>query len=422
MGKSAIRSIIIPHRKLGLPIIEFVFILLACLFYSNFEVQASYSFPMVFVFTGYVLYCYFKEPVFRKLIVRFLVMLVLFSLLYLFLTDTLSIGENVSNRNLKRFYSKYGQFLFMFVPLFMFYRTATIATRKQIYVFFGIILFNLFILARTAISATIINQEVLHSFNQDAVEESGLSMAAFYFVYAYTFLVLIGWECFKYVKNNAIRYSSLVIALFSLYFLVRAQFALSIVTTFLSMLYLYIITTQNKGRRFKAVVVVLLILILSPLLIRLIISISSSRILNDRLSEIYDMITGENTSSGTDGQGRLDLYWMCIKAFFSSPIIGNRSLPLDGHATFLTIPADIGIYGIVFLYTFFKNSYKIIGKVLGSRIIYFKPLMFQIVLMGFTNPIHSSPTIYIILFFFGPLVIMRFIEAKNTKVIKFGSK
>lgn len=417
MGKSIIPSITIPLRKPGLPIVEFVFILLVCLFYSNFELQASYSFPMVFAFTGYVLYCYIKEPAFRKLIVRFFVMLVLFSLFYLFLTDTLSIGENVSNRNMKRFYSKYGQFLFMFVPIFMFYRTATIATRKQIFVFLGIILINLIVLARKAILATMIDPEILHSFAQEAVEASGFSMAAFYFVYAYTFLLLTGWVCFKYANIVFVRYLSLAFALLSLFFLVSAQFALSIVTTFFSMLYLFIITTRNKTKRLIVIIIVILILILSPLLIKGIIAVSSSRILNDRLSEVNDLITGENLSSGTDARGRLELYWMCIKAFFSSPIIGNRVLPADGHATFLTVPADIGIYGLVFLIVFFKNAFNIVKRILGSKIVYYKPLILQIILMGFTNPIHSSPTIFIMLFFLCPLIIMLCIKNQTKYVM-----
>lgn len=372
--------------------------------------QSLYGFQMTVISTGYVLYCLVKESKYRKQIMCFLIMLVLFSLLYLLFTETLTISEYATNRNVKRFFSKYSQFLLMFVPVFMFYRTAVVGTRKQVYVFGVIVLLNLISLARTALAATLIDPEILHTFQQDSVEETGLSKAAFYFIYAYTFLFLTGWLCFKYVKSFYVRWISLGMALFSLYFLFMAQFALSIITSLLSMLYLYVVTTHNKNKRFFTVAITLLILFLSPMLIQGIIMISPSRIINDRLAEVYDMITGEDISSGTDGQGRLELYWMCIKAFFSSPIIGNRTLPADGHATFFTVPADIGIYGIFFLYTFFKKAYKVIAEVMGNKVIYFKPLMFQIILMGFTNPIHSSPTIYVLSFFLCPLIIMLFIN------------
>lgn len=397
-------------NKYGLPSLEFAFIILACLFYSNYVIQSLYSFQMTAVLTGYVLYCAIKEKAYRRQIFFFIIMLVAFCLLYLILTDTLTIEKSVSNRNLKRFFSKYSQYLLMFAPIFMFYRTAVVGTRKQVCVFLGIVLLNLFSLARTALAATLIDPEILHTFQQESVEETGLSKAAFYFVYAYTFLFLTGWLCFKYVKSFYVRWISLGMALFSLYFLFMAQFALSIITSLLSMLYLYVVTTHNKNKRFFSVAITLLILFLSPMLIQGIIMISPSRIINDRLAEVYDMITGEDISSGTDAQGRLELYWMCIKAFFSSPIIGNRTLPADGHATFFTVPADIGIYGIFFLYTFFKKAYKVIAKVMGNKVIYFKPLMFQIILMGFTNPIHTSPTIYVLLFFVCPLIIMLFIN------------
>ena len=399
------------RRKRGLPLLEFIFIFVACLFYSNYVVQAMYAFQMTIALPGYVVYFAFKEREYRNQALIFLLMLVLFSVLYLLLTDTLTISEYASNRNLKRFFSKYSQFMLLFAPVFMFYRAAKVATRWQVYLFGTVILFNLFSLARTAITAAEMNAEILHTFNAESVEETGLSKAAFYFVYAYTFLFLTCWLCYKYVKKPIVRYTALIIALFSFYFLFVAQFALSIVTSFLSLLYLYVITTRNSGKKTINVIFVLAILLMSPLLIKGIIMISPSRILNDRLAEVYDMLTGDDMSSGTDGKGRMELYWMCIKAFFSSPIIGNRILPLDGHATFLTVPADIGIYGIIFLYTTFKNAYKMVADAMKSKILYFKPLMLQIILMGFTNPIHSSPTIYILLFFLCPLAILLFIPS-----------
>lgn len=399
----------IPANRRSLPIIEFIFIILACLYYSNYVFQSQYETQMMLGFVLYVLFCYYKEEKYRKTIVSFLLLLAVFSVLYYLLTDTSSIGVNVSNRAFKRLYSKFTQYLSMFIPVFMLYRTARVASKRQMIIIISLILINFLMLARTAIVATQLDSEVLHSFREDAVESSGLTVAAFYFVYVYTFIFLIGWICYSKSKEKKIKYASLFFSLFSLFFLFKAQFALSIVTSFFSLLYLYITTTHNN-RKIITVLVVIVVLLLSPLLLRGLISIVPEGFLSERLKEIYDMITGENTTSESDGQGRLDLYWMCIKAFFNSPLIGNRTLPEDGHSTFLTVPADIGIFGAIFLYVLFKKAYSIISGLLGSKNIYFKPLMLQIVLMGFTNPIHSSPSIYMTLFFMCPLLIILIIK------------
>lgn len=402
-------------NRSGLPIQEFVFFLIACLFYSNYFVQSTYSYPMIVAFTGYVVYCIAKVKEYRKHIIWFMVMLLLFSILYLLLTDTSSISIYASNRTVKRFVSKYSQYLLVFFPVLMFYRTVTSATRRQVYLLIVLIIVNLLFLVQTSLKVVAVNPDILHRMNTDAVEESGLTIAAYYFVYAFTFLVLIGVVCFRHAQSPIVRWVALIMSFFFLYFLFEAQFALSLVTCFISVLYLYYVTTRKKSSRLFVVVGLIMVIILLPLIIRAIVSVLPSNILSDRLWEVYGMITGESVTTDNDGQSRLDLYWMCIKAFFSSPIIGNRTLPDDGHATFLTVPADIGIYGLIFLYVTFKNANMIVKRELGNKQIYFKPLMFQIILMGLTNPIHSSPTNYIMLFFLCPLVIMLFVTDKNEK-------
>lgn len=403
------------NNRTGLPLWELVFMIIACLYYSNYFVQSSYAYPIIAGFTGYVAYCYVKIPEYRKKIFWFMLLLLLFSFLYLVLTDTSSININVSNRNVKRLFSKYSQYLLMFFPLLMLYRTATHATLKQIYLLLGIIVVDLTLLAQTALTAVEINQNILHSMREESVAETGMTIAAYYFVYAYTFLLLICIICYKYAKKPYISLFSIIIFIAVLYFLFKAQFALSIVTCFISILYLYFSITRDKNSRFFVIIGLLIVLFLLPFIIKALVSVLPDNILKDRLNEVYGMISGEAVSSDKDGQYRLELYWMCIKAFFTSPLVGNRTLPEDGHATLLTVPADIGIYGLFFLYITFKNAYYTVKRVLGRKIIFYKPLMFQIILMGLTNPIHSSPANYILLFFLCPLVIILFID-DNRKV------
>lgn len=407
-----IQAVDIHERKKGLPKIEFVVILLICMFYTNFEVQSSFLIQATLAGSAYLTYIVFVDHKVRKYAFWVLAFSIIYSLLYLYLTDTQSIGD-VSNREIKRIFSKFGQLLFMFLPVIMFYRTAVRATVRQIYVAMVVILANSILLANIAIRVASVNAEILHSFDQATLEELGMNFQAFYYVYAFTFLILTCVACYKYPVNKSLKFLSLALALFSVYFLTTAQFALSIVTTTISLLVLYNTTAHNSSRKHTVIFVTILLLVLSPFIIQLIISISSSRILNDRLSEIYDAITGEDTINKNDGQGRLDLYWMSIKAFISSPIIGNRTLPEDGHATFFTVPADIGISGIIIFYYLLKNGFNLVRNVLGDKRIFFIPLMAQILMMGFTNPITSSPNIYIFLFYLCPLATILFIKQRE---------
>ena len=402
---------IIQNNRKGLHIIELTVIILISFFYTNFEIQSTFLISATLLTTAYALYFGIKDAKLRKIAWGVVIGVSILSLMYLFLTDTQSVGD-VSNRELKRFFSKYGQYMFMFFPVLMFYRTILFATKRQIMIILLVILTNSLIVANVAIQAASINAEILHTFDQAAMEDVGLSFAGYYFVYAFTFLVLTGFIGYKYGSDKKIKYVSLALALFSFYFLIKAQFALSVVTTVASLVYFYNVTARDKSKGVLVIFFTIVFLLLLPLIIKFVVSISSSRILNDRLMEVYDGLTGENTTNGSDGQGRLELYWMTIQAFLSSPIVGNRTLPADGHATFLTLPADIGIFGAFFLYKLIKNLSSLIMDMMGDKSIFFKPLLFQIILMGFTNPIHTSPSIYIYLFYFCPIVIILYVKNK----------
>ena len=140
-------------------------------------------------------------------------------------------------------------------------------------------------------------------------------------------------------------------------------------------------------------------------------SISDMEILNVRLEEMYNALSGKGSNlAGSDLYARLDLYWKSIRAFFHSPILGNRTLGFDPHSTFLSILADLGIMGGIIIYNLFSNSFKFMKSSLNTVYRFYTPLLCQILLMGFTNPIHSSPSIYIMLWFICPLLITLFVH------------
>ena len=59
----------------------------------------------------------------------------------------------------------------------------------------------------------------------------------------------------------------------------------------------------------------------------------------------------------------------------------------------------------------FYKGLKFVQSILGNdQYVYFKPLMCQIILMGLTNPIQSTPSNFIMLFFVSPLLIKRCVK------------
>ena len=169
--------------------------------------------------------------------------------------------------------------------------------------------------------------------------------------------------------------------------------------------------TKNKDRRFFVVIGIVIIVLLLPVILKLLIGLSDSELLNQRLQEIYNTLTGvSQNSEESDLWARMELYGKCILAFMQSPIWGNRTLDFNGHSTFLCVLADLGVIGGFIIYKLFKKSFDFMKEQLGDRYPYYSPLVCQVILMGLTNPIHSTPSIFIMLFFLCPLLIVQFIK------------
>lgn len=396
---------------IGFSFFELLFVLCATVFYINFEIQAQFSLLAPFISLAYIGYCMLVEPRYRILIVKFLLSIFFLILLFVTLTDATSVG-NVNNRFLKIIYAKFAQWVLVFFPLFLFYRTYTKATRKQILLILFVGLLNAIMLVQTSLKIIEINPTILHSMNADRLEEAGVNLQGFSFVYAFTFLSLTCYICFKYNRNILVKYLSLFLLLYSVYFMFSTQFALSLVTTFVSFIYLNMSLSRGKVKSIR-IISIFILLSLLPFILKFLISISDMELLNVRLREIYDTLTfNKGNSEESDLHSRLDLYWKSIVAFLSSPILGNRSLDFDPHSTFFSILADLGILGGILIYKLFTKSFNFMKLNLGKMFVFYKPLICQILLMGFTNPIHSSPSNYIMLWFICPLLIKLFIDNK----------
>lgn len=396
------------ERRRGLKTIEFGFILLCCLFYINFEIQAQFELYAPFIALGYSYYFYQKEPSCRSFTRNIILSILLLAIMYTILTDANTVSG--SFLKFKQLYVKFSQYILVIFPIFLFHRVNNNASKKQLVIIIVTVLLFCILLARVAIQFAQANPLILHSMDANILEEANMALVAFYFVYLYTFIIITGIILIGHSNDKRIKYVSIALLLFSLYFLYIAQFALSFVTTALSITYYYLKTSKSQYKFFVVFIIILLAFTL-PLLLKLIISISDSELLNARLTEIYNSLTGQsNPSEESDLQARLDLYWMCVVKFFESPIIGNRRLPFNGHSTFLTAFADLGIFGGLLLCSIFRKSFRFFKVSLGNKYIYFLPLVCQIILMGLTNPIHSAPANFIMLFFLCPLLINYYIK------------
>lgn len=394
--------------KKKLPLVELLTICLFGTFYIDFQIQSQYQLASPFIALAYIGYCIIKDVKIRKSIYLFIGSCTILALLWQFMTVPVTIkGSDVG---IKYFYANFSQYLLTFFPILLFYRVDKFASAKQIKIIIGVILVFAIILIQAALKFAEINPNILHTMNQEVLDKAGVNLQGFNFVYAFTFLIITSIILFNHTDNKTIKYLSLCGIVYFLYFLLTAQFALAFVTTFFSCLYLYYTTTKNKERRAFIVAGFVLLYFILPYVLELLIDLThDSTVLNVRLTEIHDSLTG-NHSEQSDLQARLDMYEKCIIAFINSPIIGNTYLPFNGHATFLLAFAYLGISGgLLVCWMFYKGACYIHILLGDEKYVYFKPLMLQITLMGLTNPITSVPSNFIMLFFVCPLLIKKFV-------------
>lgn len=387
--------------------IECAILCLFGIFYIDFEIQSKYYIISPFCILLYLSYCCMNAKL-RKPIIKYVCACIIVSVLFQILTTPVTIsGSGVAY---KYFYSNFTQYLLIFFPIVMFYKISRYASDIQQKVFLGVVLITGILLMTAAVKIAEINPDILHSMNQDVLESAGISFQGYNFVYAFTFLVITSVIIFQHSNKMVIKLLSVAAIVYTIYFMSKAQFALSFVTTAISLLYLYYISAKNKTNRVFVVLALGALMLLLPSIMEYLVSVTSDLgVLNVRLREISESLSG-NHSGQSDMQARFELYGKCINAFLQSPIQGNSYLPFNGHSTFLLAFAYLGIFGGLFICLLFYKGYKNVCYVLNSKSLYFKPLMCQIILMGITNPINDSPSNFIMLFCICPLLIQKYVS------------
>ena len=383
--------------------LEFLLIVFFFAYYLLPAVSSVVPF-MVALFTAiaYLAYLFIREPNWRVQIVVFLIITFGMSLMFFFLTQTSTISSSASNYALKRIASKMNQFFMMFFPACLFVRIYTKASYKQkkmLYwlamIMFAVVVFNTFIELMT-------NESAARKWTEFD-EQSQNNIGTYSFVYVVPMLVTALTSLLYTQKGNKKLLIVGIIA-FLFVFLLSAQYTLAILISVIGIALQISANIKNGAGKILLWLLLVSSLFLLPTCFEFLSNVIKSEHISVRFKELAAFFGGGD-ASGYNLNGRLELYWKSIQAFFKSPIIGNRKLSFDGHATLLTVPADIGILGLVGLWLLILKSKKHISTFMGERKKQFSPVIVCLIIMGLTNPIHGAPAAMFGALLFAPMIV-----------------
>lgn len=231
----------------------------------------------------------------------------------------------------------------------------------------------------------------------------------FQFAYAMAILVglLISLLLLNYKKNSTLKKSGIFLALCASFFLVfNSSYTLALLICVI--IILVAITLKIKKTSTRVIVLLLggIFFLLVIAVSDVIVSLVPTEEMKLRLSEVFAFFK-EGDASGYNLNGRLSLYWRSIKAFFTSPLIGNVELGFDSHSSILRFFARDGILGGVGYILLYYFGYHIVLKYFigKDKKKLFTPVFLSLILMGLVNPIHSVGTVHYIAFFVAPLAL-----------------
>lgn len=400
--------------KDGMPFIDLAAVIFFCVYYIFPSVNSSFNrWLAVFMGIAYFGYVIIKD---RKIGVSFIsiftaVTVVAFA--FLLLTDTKTISEAASNRLLKVFFSKFSQYFFMYLPGLLLIRVFKTANKEQkrallvlITALFTIVLYNTFLVI-------IDNPDAIRSWEAfDEMEDQNIGN--YYFVYSIPIIIVGLSVCMvKLKKLGKIICLGMIAVLF--FFLLRASYTLAILIAVIGLFIQIFLSLKSPITKILFIVAAVIGIFFVPDLLLFISENAPSGNMSIRFKELYSFFTAGDTS-GYNLNGRLTLYRMSIEAFLKSPIIGNRRLDFDGHATCLTVLSDTGIIGgIPFYYLLFSMN-KRTKAFLRENAKNFIPAFFCLLCMGFSNPIHNSLPLAFAVWFIVPLIIDTLINKEGEKV------
>ncbi|MBO5262506.1 MAG: hypothetical protein J6B45_05615 [Clostridia bacterium] len=383
--------------------LEFMLIIFFFAYYLLPAVASAVPFMVaLFIGIGYLAYLFVREPFWRVPIGVFLFLCIGISLLYFFFTDKTLIATSVSNYEFKRISSKINEYFMMFFPVCMFVRIYTKASERQKKL--------LYLIAVITFSFVIINTFVELMTNERAVRDwSGFSennennIGTYAYVYAVP-MVVTALTSLLYGRRGISKIAVIGIIIFLFVFLLAAQYTLALLATIIGIALQISANIKNVGLKLLLWLLFLGILLILPTLLEFFADTIQSEDIAIRFRELASFFGGGD-ASGYNLNGRMELYGKSIQAFFKSPLIGNRNVGFDGHATFLSVPADIGVFGLFAILILVIKSKKYTSALMGEKQRQFTPVFACLIIMGLTNPIHGATTALFATWLLAPMIL-----------------
>lgn len=402
-------TISLNNRSISL--LEYIFLLFLSVIYiiPNSPLGATTFLLLLLAYTALLA---LLDPSIRYAAIKILGLTVLISLAYLLLTESTSIAQGASNRGVKRLVSKIYQYYSLYFPVILLMRLQNAGTYKQKKGILIVVIATVIYVIATTWLFLLENPNATRewgSFDENAQE----GVANYYFIYAIP--ILIGTITAFAVKwRRAARYFIIAIIAIAIIFLVNAQYTLSILIALIGVTFQIDRSIRSGKKRYLFRLMMVLAVFFMPTILKLAIDKIPSEQVTTRLAEIYDFLTGKG-AGGYNLNGRLTLYGDTIKAFFRSPLWGNRDVGFDGHATFLTVLADTGILGGIPFYALYLIVCKTVSQLTGACKKYYSVVILMFTLMGLTNPVHASLPLGFVAWFVAPMLLMTVLNKEEKK-------
>ena len=399
--------------KDGMPLIDLAAVVFFSVYYILPSVNGSFNRWLALIAgVGYFAYVLLKDRKVGVSYISILLAVTAVALAFLLLTDTKTIAEGASNRFIKVFFSKFSQYFFMYLPGLLLIRVLKTANKEQkkvllvlLVALYAVVLYNTF---------TVILQdpEAVRHWEEFADMEDE-NIGNYYFVYSVPIVIVGISVCMAKLKGfRKIICLGMIGVLFL--FLLQASYTLAILIAILGFAMQIFLSLKSPVTKILFVVATVIAAFFIPDVLLFISNNAASSDMSVRFRELYYFFSSGD-ATGYNLNGRFTLYGKSIEAFLNSPIIGNRHLDFDGHATCFTVLADTGIIGGIPFYYLLISMNKRMKALLSENAKNFLPAFFCLLCMGFSNPIHNSLSLAFSVWFIVPLIIDTLIKHEGEK-------
>ena len=403
-------SIDLKKQKMPLPELAVCFYFVLYFILPSMEAGSGVvPFLVGFVYTLFLMW---KEPDWRKPVLWFWGLAVAFAAMYLWLTNTFTIAEDLANRDLRRLFSKTFQVFTMYFPALLAVRVCRRATRRQqgflllaAVATYGYVIF-------VTVRALIENPNISHSWQMtdELVEDviiSDPNVGRFYFICAMPILISLAVDLAICTKKRYMRLLWIAVAFGLVCFIVMSQYTLALLIAFLGIIVeIFRHLTTNNSRLLMAGIVIVAALFL-PDVLGWIASWIPAEDVSIRFREIADFFLF-GTEPGYNLGTRMSLYSETLGAFLDSPLYGNHQLDFNGHSTLLTVLSDTGMLGGIPFYGLIVLFFRRTNRLVGETRIRLWPMFVQWLLVGLFNPFQFAPPLSFAVWFVVPVATVLF--------------